>query len=172
MASILHLITVNVQGLRDKQKRNRFYEWSKNQKANVILVQETHFSDELIPYIRSEWKGEILHSIGTSQSRGVSIFIHEKLHAEIIDSVIDNNGRYIITNLKINDNVYCITNIYAPNDKHNRNTFYKQISKLTEEKSQGFNIIGSDWNDIQFKEDRKSRNGKFNINNNLKYSCL
>ena len=99
MASKLHIITVNVQGIRDKQKRNRFYEWAKNQKADIILVQETHFTDELLPYIRTEWKGEIIHSLGTSQSRGVSIFISKNINAEIIDTTLDHEGRYIISNI-------------------------------------------------------------------------
>ena len=119
MIQKLHTVTINAQGLRDKIKRNRFYEWVKNQKANIILVQETHFSEEILPFIRTEWKGEIIHSIGTSQSRGVSIFICKNINAEIIDTTIDQDGRYIILNIKINDNVYCITNVYAPNDKHN-----------------------------------------------------
>ena len=167
MVPQLHLITLNVQGLRDKLKRNRFYEWVKNQKANIILAQETHFSNEIIPYIRAEWQGEIIHSIGTSQSRGVSIFIHNSLQAEIIDTYIDLNGRFIIANVKINNSVFCITNIYAPNDKTNRNKLYKQIQSLVEEKSLGYNIIGGDWNDVQNNEDRLSKNRKTNLNSDL-----
>ena len=123
----LHILTINTQGLREKQKRNRFYQWVKQQKAKIIFAQETHFTEDIIPFIRTEWPGDIIHSIGTSNSRGVSIFIHEKLNAEIIDTTVDKDGRYIITNLKINDDVYCFVNIYAPNDIHKRNSFFKQI---------------------------------------------
>ena len=131
----LHILTINTQGLREKQKRNRFYQWVKQQKAKIIFAQETHFTEDIIPFIRSEWPGDIIHSIGTSNGRGVSIFIHEKLNAEIIDTAVDKGGRYIITNLKINDDVYCLVNIYAPNDMHKRNSFFKQIKTSLESKS-------------------------------------
>ena len=121
--SDLHILTINTQGLRDKLKRNRFYQWVKQQKAKIIFAQETHFTENMLPFIKTEWPGDIIHSIGTSNSRGVSIFIHEKLNAEIINSTIDEEGRYIIMNVKINEDVYCLVNIYAPNDKHKRNSF-------------------------------------------------
>ena len=164
----LHITTINTQGLRDKQKRNRLYEWVKQQKAKLVLVQETHFTEEMLPFIRTEWAGEIIHSIGTSSSRGVSIFIHKTLNAEIIDKLVDKEGRYIVANIKVDENVYCITNIYAPNDIHKRNSFIKQMKAMIENKSQGYNIIGGDWNDIQEVNDRKSRNTRIQLNPNFK----
>ena len=81
----IHLLTINAQGLRDKQKQNRFYTYIKQQKANVIFIQETHLTQELEPIfnINSTWK--TIHCHGTSQSRGVSILINNKINAEIID---------------------------------------------------------------------------------------
>ena len=81
MASKLHIITVNVQRIRDKQNVIDSMNVLKIKKADIILVQETHFTDELLPYIRTEWKGESIHSLGTSQSRGVSIFISKNINA-------------------------------------------------------------------------------------------
>lgn len=61
-----------------------------------------------------------------------------------------------MVNLKINENIFTIINIYAPNDKHNRNRFFKKINKQITEFQQGPIIIGGDWNDIQEHIDRKS----------------
>ena len=47
MLNNIHLCTVNAQGLRDKQKRLRLYEWIKTQKCQIIFIQETHFDKEL-----------------------------------------------------------------------------------------------------------------------------
>ena len=165
----LQILTINAQGLREKQKRNRFYQWVKQQKATIVLAQETHFTDDMMPYITTEWPGDILHSIGTSNSRGVSIFIHEKLNAESIDKTVDKDGRYIIMNLKINEEIYCLVNIYAPNDLHKRNFFWKHIKTDIESKSQGLKILAGDWNEIHYMTDRKSRNTRIKLNPYMKH---
>ncbi|CAG2242268.1 unnamed protein product [Mytilus edulis] len=41
------LSSANVKGLRDKQKRLRFYQWIKNQKCKISFIQETHFNTSL-----------------------------------------------------------------------------------------------------------------------------
>jgi exonuclease III len=43
----LHLLTINAQELRDKTKRQRLYEWCKQQNPDIVLKQETHFTNEL-----------------------------------------------------------------------------------------------------------------------------
>ena len=43
----LHILTLNVQGIRDKNKQRRLFEWCKNQKADVTFIQETHLTPEL-----------------------------------------------------------------------------------------------------------------------------
>lgn len=158
MLQKLHFLTANTQGLGDKQKRERFYTWAKYQKGNIILAQETHFTATNAPFVQSEWNGEVLHNFGTSQSCGVAIFLTKNLEYEIIDVHRDNDGRLLLVNLKINDNVYTIINIYAPNDKNRRNIFFKNLKTFTQEHSLGLIIIGGDWNEIQdTKSDRKSR---------------
>ena len=128
MNTDLHLLTLNTQGLREKLKRNRVYEWINHQKADIILLQETHFTKDLEPFVKTEWKGHIIHSFGTSQSRGVSILINYKLNINIDKTVVDKDGRYILLNIKINDTKYCLVNIYAPNDKHKRNSFFQKFN--------------------------------------------
>ena len=152
----LHITTINTQGLLDKAKRNRLYLWIKHQRSNIILLQETHFTEKLSPFIRSEWHGTSLHSFGTSQSRGVSILIKNNFQHEIIDSFSDNEGRFIIVNIKIQDNVYTICNIYAPNNNHARNSFFKNVSNKLMEISLGNYIIGGDFNDTLNSKDRKT----------------
>ena len=41
---IVHLISLNAQGLRNISKRARLKEWIFQQKADIIFLQETHFS--------------------------------------------------------------------------------------------------------------------------------
>lgn len=68
----LHLLTLNVQGLREQRKRYRLYEWLNNQKFGIALVQETHFSNEIVNEINNEINdfATAFHSFGKSNSRG------------------------------------------------------------------------------------------------------
>lgn len=172
----LHILTVNSQGLGDKQKRGRFYLWVKQQKGNIILVQETHFTKSTVPYVKSEWKGEVIHSFGTTKSCGVAIFITNNVTCEILDTYNDEEGRIALVNLQINDIIYTIVNIYAPNIKTKRSTFFKNLNKIIETHSLGIAIVGGDWNDIQHPTDRKSRvkckqQTQSNIINKFKKEC-
>ena len=90
----LHIITLNTQGLREKEKRNRLNIWINQQNVDIILLQETHFTKELEKFLRAEWKGDIIHSFGTSQSCGVSTLIHEKFNYEILNIHKDEFGRF------------------------------------------------------------------------------
>ena len=77
---IVHFISLNVQGLRNKDKRARLGQYIKQQKANFVFIQETHFTIELEYLIKQEFNEfYIYHSYGTSNSRGCSILISKTL---------------------------------------------------------------------------------------------
>ena len=61
----LHLLTLNVQGIRDKNKQRRFIEWCKQQKADLLFLQETHLTPELFHSFERKNDGHIIHSPGT-----------------------------------------------------------------------------------------------------------
>ena len=164
----LHITSINTQGLRNINKRNRFYAWCKQQKASIIFTQETHFTNDIISQVKSEWEGQTIHSVGTSNSRGVSIFIHKNINVQIQDTTIDENGRYIICNVTINDIDYSLICIYAPNENKRRNAFLRHIKVLTEGKGKGHLVMGGDWNDTQFENDRQPKRKRFKINCHLK----
>jgi exonuclease III len=52
----LSLATINVNGLRDKKKRDLVFNWLVAKKIDVICLQETHSTkDDLIRW-QNEWK--------------------------------------------------------------------------------------------------------------------
>ena len=130
----------------------------KNQKCNIFYLQESHFTNSSTESLQHEFKGEMLHSYGNSQSRGVSIFIKDNLNCILLDSFKDNDGRLLIVNVEIDDNLYTLVNIYAPNTPQNRNAFFKKVKRLIEEKSLGLIILGGDMNEILSTNDTKTRN--------------
>ena len=78
-----------------------------------------------------EWGGDIFYSHGSKHSRGVMILIRPALKVENTSISGDNNGRVLIVNLTIQDEEFCLANIYAPNDQSVQVDFYTQLkSKL------------------------------------------
>ena len=53
MVKDLNVFTLNAQGLRNRAKRHRLYEWMKNQNFGVIFLQETHFTVEICTAIEN-----------------------------------------------------------------------------------------------------------------------
>ena len=114
----VHLISLNVQGLRDKSKRLRLNQWLFHQKSDITLLQETHFTNDLVQTLTDEFvEWNLYHSFGESNCRGVSILIKKQLEVNIIDSKYDNDGRYYFMNIETCDNTFSILNAYAPNDR-------------------------------------------------------
>jgi exonuclease III len=56
---------------------------------------------------------------------------------KLIDEYKDNEGRLLLINVEINNAIYTIINIYAPNNMNKRNTFFKQVDIFINEYSIG-----------------------------------
>lgn len=124
LKSNVHILTVNVQGLRDKNKQKRVFEWSKQQRANILYLQETHLTTDIIQNFNNQFNRTVLHSCGTSNGRGVAVLIHTSDSHNILSVHCDTGGRFILANIEIDKNCYSLTNIYAPNNPNERNSFF------------------------------------------------
>jgi exonuclease III len=60
---------------------------------------------------------------GTSASRGVSILLNKSLNFAILDKWEDKDGRLLLINIQIDDTIFTLVCIYAPNCKTARNAF-------------------------------------------------
>lgn len=153
-----HLITLNVQGLRDNQKRLRLLQWIKEQRADVIFLQETHFTPDIVSRVNSDFADfHTYHSFGSNLSKGCSVLINKKLNVDIIDTESDENGRFVFINLNLYDDIFSLLSLYAPNDRISRNTFFDDILTLLKSSAQGSIIIGGDFNDVMTCKDRISK---------------
>lgn len=128
-STMIHIISLNAQGLRNKLKRGRLQQWLIQQKADIALIQETHFSADLSNYIKDEFKEwEIIHSYGSNTSKGCSVFISNTLLYTLIKTLSDTEGRYLLVNIELYNNIYSILNIYAPNDKKVTKCVFQQFT--------------------------------------------
>ena len=47
MINHIHFLSLNVQGLRDRLKRSRLKEYIDTQNAQIVYLQETHFTNDI-----------------------------------------------------------------------------------------------------------------------------
>lgn len=115
MKTCTNFCTYNVNGLANAKKRRELFGWLRLHKIDVALIQETHCTNDKVNLWQSEWGGNIFCSNDTSSSRGVMVMLRRGLVYAINRIEMDSQGRSIIMEIKIDDIVFCLANIYAPN---------------------------------------------------------
>ena len=129
--------------------------WALNNKADIILLQETHLTIEC-----GQLKMfEINYSHGLSNSRGVLIGLSKKLEFSNIVVEKDNEVRLLMLKFKLQNSGFEIINIYAPNDLTEQRRFYRQLENFIEEHHEENNILcmGGDFNITLSQGDRKQK---------------
>ena len=107
------ILSQNVQGLRDDIKRREFFLYFK-QKADIVCFQETHLIKEDEIKWRNEFRGVTLYAHGTTKSKGVFIGIKHAFPINVLNSIVDHAGRYIIAQLEHEQEKFVLVNLYAP----------------------------------------------------------
>ena len=157
-----HFISLNVRGLRNKEKRSQIFKWSKHQKVDVLFLQETYWSCEIENIVRSEWRGPCFFEHGSNHSRGVSILFNDKLNVKDIVVKCRMNGQLLMLGAKIHDNDMILVNVYAPTEKQNRESFFRKLSREMYKHNDILNecelLLGGDWNCVL--DTRKDVQGK------------
>ena len=143
-----HVISLNVRGLRNKDKRSQIFRWFKYQKSDILFLQETYWSTDLETIIRSEWHGPCFFAHGTNHSRGVSILVNDKSNVQTPSIKCMLNGQLLMLKVKIHNMDILLVNVYAPTQKQHREGFFR---KLMSEISKYYTddcelILGGDWN--------------------------
>ena len=125
---MVRVISVNARGLRDKVKRRAILNYCRD-RADLILIQETHSCMEDENGWKMEWGGSIYFSHGTRMAKGVCVMANPKFHCLIRKVCNDENGRALICDVTIDEYVFSICNIYAPN-ADDSNFFHYLENKL------------------------------------------
>ena len=67
---------------------------------------------------RAEWGGKIYFNHGSKHSKGVAILFDRKLTVTVKKEIKSDDGRIIILETNIDDEISVLANIYAPNNIH------------------------------------------------------
>ena len=156
----LKLGTLNVRGLCNHKTRRKTFYWLNKLNFDIIFLQETYCKNNFVSTFDSSWKGHIVHATtDSSHSRGVCIMFREKLNVKILNSKCCDDGRILLLNVKIHDEVYCLTNIYAPNSEIERKAFFTTVENWIQNHSVNVTqiIIGGDFNCCLLDNDREPK---------------
>ena len=131
MKDKLEVLSVNVRGLNTYEKRVKVFDWLCDIKTDIIFLQETHFIEKNEYKYNARWFGESYHCFSDSSfSRGVSILFRKNLPVDIINVHKSVDGRKLLINVKIDQNIITLVNIYAPNNEQHRVDFFKRIQSF------------------------------------------
>ena len=142
----LKCISLNIRGINKTIKRRKLFRYLHNNKFDVVYLQETYCSKGLEDVWRNEWGGKGLYAHGSNHSRGVMILFNPNVDVEFQKTIVDCNGRFIITQALIENSSFCFVNLYLPNLQSQQVQLLNSLQdKLREFAVENF-VIGGDFN--------------------------
>ena len=121
MSDKISLVTFNVRGLRDvKKRRSVFRHMHVKYPSHIIVLQETHSTEDVERRWIAEWGGHIIFSHGIANARGTCIMIPKNHKGEVIGQKRDQEGRIISIMLNLKNVIVNIVGVYAPTQGHCR----------------------------------------------------
>ena len=127
------VLSLNVQGLNNKKKRNVLFRLIKKEGIQIAALQETHITEKDLDMIRKEWGGLVHESIGTNRSKGLLTLFDKSLHYEDTE-IIEKTERMIISATTIHHQRYFIINIYSPCVENEKERFFRTAEKIIRDK--------------------------------------
>lgn len=125
----LKLYSLNVKGLNSPYKRRALWTDALKHECDIICIQESHFALDKTPKFNHHKFPHIFLSSCKKKKKGVITAIKDTISFKLINLINDAQGRYIILVASIDNVIYTIVNIYAPNK--NPHQFIQKILKKT-----------------------------------------
>ena len=144
-----NVLSLNVRGIRDLNKRKSIFTWTRNQKADIIFLQETFSTPDVFDSWKFQWPGDMYYSHGSNHSKGVLVLIRGTLQFELKSVKKDSHGRFVIVEALVQDSPVLLINIYAPNNTYDAIDFYESLrtTLLESDYDQDYKfIMGGDFN--------------------------
>ena len=125
--------------MSNSQKRRAIFEKHRIH-ADFLILQETHSTPEVEGIWQNEWGGKAIFSHGTSAARGVGVFISKKYASSVKNVYKDIEGRIVVLDVDIQEELITIAAIYAPNEDSPK--FFVELGNVLRERQEHKIIIG------------------------------
>ena len=155
--SKLEIASLNAQGLQDNNKRKIIFQTFCNSKFDIILLQETHSTDEDVILWTKDWRDHASLSSLNSTKSGVAILCKESENFKVEFGNSGKAGCIILVTVETQKNKFQLTNIYPPNIPLKHKTFYDKLKCYVTPKYKV--ILGGGFNMVEnVTMDRQGRN--------------
>lgn len=134
----------NCRGIADPIKRRDIFNWINQKNLDICILTETHSTPRIENAWRAEWDAPIWFSSYKSNSRGVAILFKNSIPYTLHNVLLDNQGRYVIMDVSIQDKRISLVGLYGPNED-DPNFFNDIKQKLSDDENQSM-ILAGDWN--------------------------
>ena len=115
------VFSLNTNGSSNRHKRMSLVSWIEANHNGIFFLQETHTtSDSEVTWKRDLKNFNTFFSHGASNARGVCTLIPEKYNQNVVSTLSDCNGRFLLIHLYIDDRELVLVNIYAPTKANHR----------------------------------------------------
>ena len=126
----IRIASINARGCNSQKKRYALNAWIKENKIDILNIQETHIKKEKIKEFDESFEGTIFHNYSsTNHGKGVAIIIRKDLHIKILNHWTLGDGRAIIILFEKSERKYVLTNLYAPTERPVKKAFYEEVAK-------------------------------------------
>ena len=129
----LSVVSINVNGLRDPQKRSGFLQWLRGLSCSVdvVCVQEAHCvsSFECESWFRSSGFLSVV-SPGSNRSCGCLVLFRPVL--TLVSSSSDDDGRLLHCEFNFRDKSFRVVSLYAPNRNPARDSFFDLVASFVD----------------------------------------
>ena len=128
----LHVITNNIKGMQNKNKRLSIIEYFENKigKNEILFLQETHSTISDQGKWKDEFSGLAFYLHGTSNSCGVLITFFGKNKIRVNSQTGDKHGQILILDLSIDGPEDILVNIYNANIESEQLKVLNDLSEL------------------------------------------
>ena len=129
---MVNVVSVNINGLRDVEKFQKFAKYCSENYFDIVGVQETFWDNEFISNIEKFWEGKMYVSCSDTQRQGVAFMVSNRVKNNI-EEIQNFDGRCIHIKFKQDEKEIDIVNCYAPNIVKDKFNFFEKIfSKISD----------------------------------------
>ena len=142
----LNIVSLNVNGLRNKLKRKALFKQFKERNFDIICIQESFVTENVIDLWKQEWGGEIVFSVGTCRSKGQLVLLRKNFKYEWTVEIVTQ--RLIVIKVRTDLGDMCICNTYAPCTPLEIDAYFTEITNTLSNIEHEQIIVCGDFNTV------------------------
>ena len=149
------VISLNVKGLRNSNKRNVVFNWLNDHTSDhcVYFLQETHsIKDDESLWMKELKCDQIYFSHGENNARGTFIGLSKNLEYTVESEYSDDRGRFVVLKCIIQDSPFLLVSIYNADNETEQVSVIESIRSTidTLDPDHSYNVVlGGGFNFIQ-----------------------